>query len=162
MIARKPCFIRFAARSRARAGLAVLPPRSGNLDSAAVAAPGKSDVLLHLERHRLGFAEDPTNHNRAFCARRVRHELMPLLERLSPQIAGHLCALADALEPSRAEPEPIRDARGVALPLNRAQRGLVGRALAFGQRLGAVSLAGGRELRLDPSRCSRSGSGATA
>jgi hypothetical protein len=75
---------------------------------------------------------------------------MPLLEQLSPQIAGHLCALADALQPSRAEPEPIRDAHGVALPLNRAQRDLVGRALALGQRSARVSLAGGRELSLDP------------
>jgi tRNA(Ile)-lysidine synthase len=109
--------------------------------------------LLHLERHALAFAEDPSNQNPRFLRTRVRRELMPLLAQLSPQITGHLCALADALEvlePGVPPLDTVRDERGVALRLNRAQRGLVGRALAFGQRSARVSLAGGRELRLDP------------
>jgi tRNA(Ile)-lysidine synthase len=117
----------------------------------------KSDVLLHLERHRLAFAEDPSNENRRFLRTRVRRELMPLLTQLSPQITGHLCALADALGTTEAiarsqvpDLDAVRDERGVALSLNRAQRGLVGRALALGQRSARVSLAGGRELTLDP------------
>jgi hypothetical protein len=110
-------------------------------------------VLLHLERHALSFAEDPSNRNRRFLRTRVRHELLPLLAELSPQIIAHLCALADSLEPLAGALESVqgvRDERGVALPLNRAQRGLVGRALAFGQRSARVSLPGGRELSLDP------------
>jgi tRNA(Ile)-lysidine synthase len=131
-------------------GLAVLPPRSG-IWIRPLCRARKSDVLLHLERHALTFAEDPSNSNRRFLRTRVRHELMPLLEQLSPQIAGHLCALADALEPSGTITlETVHDERGVALPLNRAQRVLVGRALALGQRSARVSLAGGRELSLDP------------
>ena len=130
-------------------GLAVLPPRSG-VWIRPLCRARKSDVLLHLERHGLTFAEDPSNANRRFLRTRVRLELMPLLEQLSPQIAGHLCALADALGAPEGGLESVRDAGGVALPLNRAQRGLVGRALALGQRSARVSLPGGRELRLDP------------
>jgi tRNA(Ile)-lysidine synthase len=133
-------------------GLAVLPPRSGVWIRPFCRAR-KSDVLLHLERHRLSFAEDPSNQNRRFLRTRVRHELMPLLAELSPQISAHLCALADSLEPLPPDLDSVqgvRDERGVALPLNRAQRGLVARALAFGQRSARVSLPGGRELSLDP------------
>jgi tRNA(Ile)-lysidine synthase len=131
-------------------GLAALPARSGAWIRPLCRAR-KSDVLLHLERHALAFSEDPSNENRRFLRTRVRRELMPLLVQLSPQIVEHLCALADALQPNvTAVPGSVLDEGGVALPLNRAQRGLVGRALALGQRSARVSLAGGRELRLDP------------
>ena len=133
-------------------GLAVLPPRSG-IWIRPLCRARKSDVRLHIARHELVFAEDPSNHNRRFLRTRVRSELLPLLEQLSPQIAGHLCALADALEPGEGSAEragALRDEGGVALALNRAQRLLVGRALAFGQRSARVSLPGGRELSLDP------------
>jgi len=133
-------------------GLAVLPPRSG-VWIRPLCRARKSDVLLHLERHRLSFAEDPSNRNRRFLRTQVRHELLPLLAELSPQIIAHLCALADSLEPlvgALDSVQGVHDERGIALPLNRAQRGLVGRALAFGQRSARVSLPGGRELSLDP------------
>ena len=135
-------------------GLAVLPPRSG-IWIRPLCRARKSDVRLHLERHALAFAEDPSNQNPRFLRTRVRSELLPLLSDLSPRIAEHLCALADALEAGagRAAPnvlDAFRDEGGVALPLNRAQRALVGRALAFGQRSARVSLAGGRELSLHP------------
>jgi tRNA(Ile)-lysidine synthase len=133
-------------------GLAVLPPQSG-VWIRPLCRARKSDVRLHLARHELAFAEDPSNQNRRFLRTRVRLEVLPLLEQLSPQIAAHLCALADALESGEAGLEAnaaFHDERGVALPLNRAQRLLVGRALAFGQRSARVSLPGGRELSLDP------------
>lgn len=131
-------------------GLAVLPPRSG-IWIRPLCRARKSDVRLHLERHGLTFADDPSNANRRFLRTRVRFELMPLLEQLSPQIAGHLCALADALESHQEPPgQTLFDERGVALSLGRAQRKLVGRAIALGQRSARVSLTGGRELSLDP------------
>jgi len=132
-------------------GLAVLPPRSG-LWIRPQCRARKADILLHLSRHRLGFAEDPSNQQHRFLRTRVRFELLPLLEQLSPQIVSHLCALADALgeggQPD-AELAALTDERGVALLLNRAQRQLVGRARTFGQRSARVSLANGRELSLD-------------
>ena len=132
-------------------GLAVLPPRSG-LWIRPQCRARKADIVLHLRRHGLGFAEDPSNQERRFLRTQVRFELLPLLERLSPQIVSHLCALADALGESGQADLDLRrltDEHGVALLLNRAQLGLVGRARTFGQRAARVSLANGRELSLD-------------
>jgi len=132
-------------------GLAVLPPRSGSWIRPQCRAR-KADIALHLRRHGLEFAEDPSNRERRFLRTQVRFELLPLLERLSPQIVSHLCALADALGEGgqlNADLGALRDEHGVALLLNRAQRELVGRARTFGQRAARVSLANGRELSLD-------------
>ncbi len=132
-------------------GLAVLPARSG-LWIRPQCRARKTDVALHLSRHGLGFAEDPSNRERRYLRTQVRFELLPLLERLSPQIVSHLCALADALgegAQANADLGALTDERGVALLLNRAQRELVGRARNFGQRAARVSLANGRELSLD-------------
>ena len=131
-------------------GLAVLPPlREAWIRPFCRAR--KRDVELHLARHKLTFAQDPSNENRRFLRTRVRLELMPLLEQLSPGIVAHLCALADALaeNANALTPEAAAD-RDVAFELNRAQRKLVDRALALGQRSARVSLRGGRELTFDP------------
>lgn len=134
-------------------GLSVLPPRSGAWVRPQCRAR-KSDVLAHLVRHRLLFAEDPSNRNARFLRTRVRFELLPLLEQLSPQVVSHLCALADALGEDCAsasrDGSALVDEQGVALLLNRAQRQLVGRARTLGQRSARVSLPQGRELGLDP------------
>jgi tRNA(Ile)-lysidine synthase len=132
-------------------GLAVLPPRSGSWIRPQCRAR-KADITLHLRRHALEFAEDPSNREPRFLRTQVRFELLPLLERLSPQIVSHLCALADALGKGgqvNADLGSLTDEHGVALLLNRAQRDLVGRARTFGQRAARVSLANGRELSLD-------------
>lgn len=132
-------------------GLGVLAPRAG-IWIRPQGRARKADIALHLTRHQLAFASDPSNLNRRFLRTRVRYELLPLLEQLSPQIVVHLCALADALvsTPKGEAQLPVFDEQGVALVLNRAQRLLVGRARAFGQRSARVSLAHGRELSLDP------------
>lgn len=128
-------------------GLAVLPPRAGVWIRPQCRAR-KSDILAHLARHQLAFADDPSNLNRRFLRTRVRFELLPLLDQLSPQIVGHLCALADALGAGAAP--ALTDQHGAPLLLNRAQRLSVGRARALGQRAARVSLPNGRELSLDP------------
>jgi tRNA(Ile)-lysidine synthase len=77
-------------------GLAVLPPRSGDLVRPLIRAQ-KKDILSHLARHGVSFAEDPSNADPRFLRARVRSEILPSLARLSPAIVGHLCALADQL-----------------------------------------------------------------
>jgi tRNA(Ile)-lysidine synthase len=72
-------------------------------------------VLAHLTRHQVAFARDPSNEDARFLRVRVRAELLPLLESMSPGIAEHLCALADMLA---AELPPEGALRG----LGRAQR----------------------------------------
>lgn len=132
-------------------GLAALPPRAGRWIRPQCRAR-KADIVAHLGRHALDFAEDPSNREPRFLRTQVRFELLPLLERLSPQIVSHLCALADALGPDAhrdVDLGALTDEHGVALLLNRAQRQMVGRARAFGQRTARVSLSHGRELKLD-------------
>ncbi len=81
-------------------GLAVLPPRSR-----AHALPRirplvrsrRAAIDAHVARHLLRFAQDPSNASPRFTRTRVRFELLPLLESLSPAIVEHLSALADQL-----------------------------------------------------------------
>jgi tRNA(Ile)-lysidine synthase len=128
-------------------GLAVLPPRAGSRIRPLIRAR-RSDILLHLERHRVPFATDPSNRDRRYQRVRVREELMPLLTELSPGITGHLNALADALLSDESAPDLGKGA--MSIPLGRAQRVLLRRAAALGQRKAAVRLAGGWEARIDP------------
>ncbi len=103
-------------------GLAVLPPRAPLPSDAAGAAcrdqeprsaasielirpllqARRADVLAHLGRHRLAFAEDPSSRDPRFTRVRVRRELLPLLEDLSPAIVEHLCALTGARRRARS------------------------------------------------------------
>jgi tRNA(Ile)-lysidine synthase len=112
-------------------GLAVLPPRAGDLVRPLVGAR-RRDVLAHLVRHELPYASDPSNADPRFLRVRVRHELLPLLERLSPGIVGHLTALADQLgetvapgdTPSHENPSHPEAHIG---PLSRASRDALAR-----------------------------------
>jgi tRNA(Ile)-lysidine synthase len=128
-------------------GLAVLPPRAGQRIRPLIRAR-RSDVLLHLERHSIPFATDPSNRDRRYQRVRVREELVPLLTELSPGIIGHLNALADSLVSGEITSE-LRQAE-TRVVLGRAQRLLLRRASALGQSRAAVRLAGGWEARVDP------------
>jgi tRNA(Ile)-lysidine synthase len=122
-------------------GLAVLPPRAHDVLRPLVRA-SKTDVRLHLQRHQLEFAEDPSNLNAAFLRVRVRREALPLLEHLSPQIVRHLNALADALGDAE-----LPDLGGLEVPkLNGAQIREVLRARRLGRSV-TVRVAGGHDLR---------------
>lgn len=125
-------------------GLAVLAPRAQDVIRPLVRA-GKRDVLLHLERHRLDFAEDPSNKDATYLRVRVRHEALPLLEQLSPQIVRHLNALADALNGSNLPSLSGLDGLEGEPDLNRAQLQQVLRASRLGRSV-AIRVAGGREL----------------
>lgn len=74
-------------------GLAVLPARDGDRIRPLVRAR-RADIDAHVMRHRIPFATDPSNRDPRFLRTRVRGEVLPLLERLSPKIVEHLCALA--------------------------------------------------------------------
>lgn len=131
-------------------GLAVLPPRAGTRIRPIVRAR-RSDVTLHLERHRILPATDPSNRNRRFLRVRVREELLPLLSELSPGIVAHLNALADSLV-SSVSGDPSATPPGLPgdLTLGRAHVALLSRAKALKQRKARVRLPGGWEARYDP------------
>ncbi|HVU05549.1 MAG TPA: tRNA lysidine(34) synthetase TilS [Polyangiaceae bacterium] len=121
--------------------LAVLPASEGRFLRPLIRAT-KADVLLHLERHELVFASDPSNEERRFLRVRVRKELLPLLTELSPAIVDHLTALADELAALPASAT-------FPVPLKRAHRRAVDRAVASG-RTARVRLPRDLELVVDP------------
>jgi tRNA(Ile)-lysidine synthase len=127
-------------------GLAVLAPRAQDVLRPLVRA-SKADVLLHLERHHLPHAQDPSNADAAFLRVRVRLEALPLLQQLSPQIVRHLNTLADALSGSDL-PVTDGDAAGVdGSTLNGAQIRELLRARRLGRSV-TIRVAGGRDLRV--------------
>jgi tRNA(Ile)-lysidine synthase len=128
-------------------GLAVLPARSGGRVRPMIRAR-KADVLAHLERHAIDYVDDPSNQDRRFLRVRVRLELLPLLEALSPRIVEHLNALADQIE--AGAPPRLLDANGEPIVLGREQARQLRRAQALGLGRVRVRLAGGREATVDP------------
>jgi len=133
-------------------GLAVLPPRAPALDPGGVPLVRpllrcrRSDVMAHLTRHRLDHADDPSNRDRRFLRTRVRQELMPLLQELSPGIVAHLCDLAGMLD--RQDRSPVGAASDLLGQLGRAQRLAIDRAARLGRREITVRVSGGRDLRV--------------
>ncbi len=82
-------------------GLAVLPPIDGVRIRPMIRAR-RRDVDAHVARHRIPFSADPSNRDPRFLRTRVRHDLLPTLERLSPRVVEHLCSLADDCSASRS------------------------------------------------------------
>ncbi|HOU91105.1 MAG TPA: tRNA lysidine(34) synthetase TilS [Polyangiaceae bacterium] len=127
-------------------GLAALPPRAGDLVRPLIRARREA-IHAHLSRHGIPFAADPSNADPRFLRVRVRRDLMPLLEGLSPRIVEHLVALADQLAAAGSV-----DASGASLdgiPLGRAQRTALDRALRLGLGSARVWLPGNRAARVD-------------
>lgn len=127
-------------------GLAVLPPVAGDLVRPLIRAR-RSDVLRHLERHRIDFCLDPSNENRRFLRVRVRLELLPLLESLSVRIVDHLNALADQL--AQGPPPRLLDVAGRPVALKRAHLDQIRHALRSGSA-SVVPLSAGRAVHVDP------------
>ena len=132
-------------------GLAALPPAAPLPDGASDAARGgaitlirplilarRVDVAAHLARHRIAAASDPSNEEPRFLRVRVRRELLPLMEELSPAIVDHLCALAEMLATTPPVEPPLRG-------LGKAQRLAVARAKKC-ERDVKLRLSGGREV----------------
>jgi tRNA(Ile)-lysidine synthase len=93
---RAETFLLRLLRGSSPRGLACLPPRAGSLIRPMLLAR-RGDVLAHLARHRIEFADDPSNEDPRFARVRVRRELLPLMADLSPGIVAHLNGLADEL-----------------------------------------------------------------
>lgn len=125
-------------------GLAVLPP-SAPLSAEPrltlirpLLLARRIDVTAHLTRHGLASAQDPSNTDARFLRARVRNELLPLLESMSPKVAEHLCALAEMLG---KEADFSEDLSG----LGRAQRLSIARAKKC-ERGVNLRLAGGLDV----------------
>jgi tRNA(Ile)-lysidine synthase len=77
-------------------GLAAIPPRRGPFVRPLIDR-SRGEVLDYLRERGLEHREDPTNASPRFDRNRVRHELLPALERLRPGAEGALARAADLL-----------------------------------------------------------------
>jgi tRNA(Ile)-lysidine synthase len=65
-------------------------------------------ITAFLNKRKISYISDPSNHNRRFARVRIRHDLMPLLSRENPKLAEALCALAkSARTMSIPQPAPL-------------------------------------------------------
>jgi tRNA(Ile)-lysidine synthase len=135
-------------RGSGPSGLGVLAPRAPMLTRPLVHAR-RADILAHIERHAVPFAEDPSNQDARFLRTRVRCEVLPLLVELSPRIVEHLCALADAVAGIDQGRDGDVPAFLEGVPLGRAQRTSLARALASGNRRARVPISGGKVAAID-------------
>lgn len=107
-------------------GLAVLPPRASapGARDVTVIRPmlraSRADVLLHLERHGVPYATDPSNADPRYLRARVRERVVPALAELDPAIVRHLGAIADEATAALApRPAAAAEALGWASGLPR-------------------------------------------
>ncbi len=121
-------------------GLAVLPARSDDLIRPLIQAR-RSDILAHLKRHDVPFATDPSNQDRHYLRARIRHDVLPGLEALSPNLVTNLCNLAEDLRALGLEPSYP--------PLNRSQLRMLGQAAAARRQATRVALPAGRVARVE-------------
>ena len=124
-------------------GLAVLPAASEGRLRPFIRSP-VSAITQHLARHALTYANDPSNQNPRFLRTRIRHELIPLLEDLTPGATSHLNLLADEL--TEAEPVVVTDAQGRYMPVRGSQIAQIRRAQKLAQFDATIWLAGGVEI----------------
>ena len=99
----------------------------------------RMDVLAHVHRHDLVCAQDPSNADSHFARVRVRREVLPLLEDMSPRVVDHLCALADMLTEVCPDEGPLDT-------LGRAQRTMIERARRSGERSVKIRMKGGQDV----------------
>lgn len=141
-------------------GLAALPPRSSPSVPSSLARvrpflrATHESILEHVARHAIPHANDPSNGDARYLRARVRAELLPLLRALSPNIVGHLCALADQLHATRGEAAHI-------YPLPRATQDALAALQTTRSRKARIQLPGGLVATYDQTHVLQVASDAT-
>jgi tRNA(Ile)-lysidine synthase len=68
----------------------------------------RADIVAYLKQQRLRWREDASNRDLHHLRNRVRHEILPLLERrLNPQIRAALLRMADVIRDENAENDQV-------------------------------------------------------
>ena len=57
----------------------------------------RTEIIQYLKQHNIPWREDPSNQDRTFVRNRVRHEILPRLQKVNPQIVASLCRTASLL-----------------------------------------------------------------
>lgn len=124
-------------------GLAGIPPVRGNIVRPLLAV-SREEIEAYLLRWGLSHVEDSSNREDAYTRNRIRHQLFPVLEELSPGIVAHLNRTAEHV---RTDEEYLcREAEKLALQAERKGDTLYIRAALLGENHPAVSVRAARIL----------------
>ncbi len=108
------------AGPRGLAGMRVSTPSTGR-PGAARCRPllrvPRAAVGSYSREHRVEFMEDPSNASLAFQRNRVRHEILPALERASPGFGEWCWALGERAAAWRDGVERLVDVLGLVVPV---------------------------------------------
>jgi tRNA(Ile)-lysidine synthase len=146
--------------SPGRKGLLGMAPRRGRLIRPLLGMT-RAETRAYCREHGLAWREDPTNADTSFTRARVRHELLPLLERVAPgaertiaETARQLRDEAEALDALLPETNDLAELASLPPALSRlALRRRAGapirtdEILALAGRAGTVTLDVGHGLR---------------
>jgi tRNA(Ile)-lysidine synthase len=146
--------------SPGRKGLLGMAPRRGRLIRPLLGMT-REETRAYCREHGLAWREDPTNADTSFTRARVRHEILPLLERIAPgaertiaETARLLRDEAEALDALLPETDSLDELAALPPALSRlALRRLAGapirtdEVLALAGRGGTVTLDVGHGLR---------------
>ncbi|MEG2454947.1 MAG: tRNA lysidine(34) synthetase TilS [Oscillospiraceae bacterium] len=93
-------------------GLSGIPPRRGIIVRPLLTT-SRTEIIAYLEKHQLPHVEDATNADDAYARNRIRHQVVPVLRSLNPQLTA---AAGRALSSLRQDNDFIeaRSARLVA------------------------------------------------
>lgn len=83
-------------RGAGLSGLSAIPPVRENIVRPLIGIT-RDEVLAYLREQGIVFRNDPSNRKPVYTRNRVRHELLPVLERFNPRIIETLAAEADLL-----------------------------------------------------------------
>ena len=81
-------------------GLGGIPPQRDGIFIRPLIQTWKAEILAYLHEKRIDFLSDPSNRSLQYLRNRIRHELLPILERYNPRIRQTLVQMAEL---SRAE-----------------------------------------------------------
>jgi tRNA(Ile)-lysidine synthase len=84
-------------RGSARRGLAGIPPIRDGWIVRPLLGCSRQEILQYLNIQQIPFVIDPSNADTRYTRNKIRHQLLPLLERdFSSQVRDHLVNMADA------------------------------------------------------------------
>lgn len=98
-------------RGSARRGLAGIPPTRDGWIIRPMLGCSRAEVMHYLTTQQLPFAIDSSNDDPRYARNKIRHQLLPLLEReFAPQVRDHLVNMADIFREEDAWLETLASA----------------------------------------------------
>jgi tRNA(Ile)-lysidine synthase len=76
-------------------GLAGIPPKRDEIFIRPLIRTWKTEIVSYLQERKINFLSDPSNRSLQYLRNRVRHELLPILERYNPRIRQTLVQMAE-------------------------------------------------------------------